>query len=224
MTSPGAPLPPIHDALVGRLTADLRPARHLWPPSVRLALWLALAAAVIAGATQLGLRRDLGAQFRQPLYVLEIVGLLGGGLSAAAAALLAAVPGRHGRRLGYLALLSASLVVAVLGSESPSGIGSRAAFITDGLPCVFYVAAYGLLPWLALFIATARAAPLEGLTVGFYAGGAAFLVGAAAVRIACPIDSPAHALVWHLPAIVLWTALSAVAGAVWLMPRRRAAT
>jgi hypothetical protein len=59
--------------------------------------------------------------------------------------------------------------------------------------------------------------------VGACAGGAAFLVGAAAVRIACPIDDPAHALTWHMPAIVLWTALSAVAGAAWMTPRAQAA-
>jgi hypothetical protein len=224
MKSAGPSLPPIHDALVGRLTADLRSVRRLWPPVVRLVLWLVLAAAVVVGAAQVGLRRDLGAQFRQPLYVLEIVALLGGGICAAAAALLAAVPAREGRGLGSLALLLALLVVVVLGLESPSGIRSRAAFVTEGLPCVFYVAAYGLLPWVALFTVTARAAPLEGGTVGAYVGGAAFLVGAAAVRIACPIDSPAHVLVWHLPAIALWTVLSAVAGAVWLKPRRRATT
>jgi hypothetical protein len=224
MTSPGAPVPPIHDALVARLTADLRPVRRLWPPSARLASWLGLAAAVIAGATQLGLRRDLGDQLRQPLYVLEIAMLLGGGIAAAAAALLAAVPGRHGRGVGYLALILALAAVAILGRESPSGgMFSRTTFITDGLRCVFYVAAYGLLPWAALFIATARAAPLDGRAVGAYAGGAAFLVGAVAVRVACPIDNSAHVLMWHMPAIVLWTALSAVAGAVWLMPRRRAA-
>jgi len=203
--------------LVERLKTDLRlrPVRRLWPPSVRLALWLVLAAAVIAGATQLGLRHNLGAQFRQPLYVLELVALLSGAASAAAAAVLAAVPGRRGRAVGWLALVLALLAVAILGYEMPSGTSSRAASFGDGLPCIFYVAAYGL-PCAALFTATARAAPLDGAAVGAYAGGAASLVGAAAVRVACSVDDPAHVLVWHMPAIVLWTVLSAVAGALWL--------
>lgn len=223
MTSRGAPLPPIHDALVTRLAADLRPVRRLWAPSVRLVLWLALAGAVVAGAGQLGLRRDLGAEFRQPLYILEIEGLLGGSIAAAGGALLAAVPGRQPRVLRYVALLLAVFVVTILGSELPSNIPSGRSFITDGLPCVFYVAAYGALPWAALFTMTVRAAPLNGRTVGAYAGGAAFLVGAAAVRIACPVDDPAHVLVWHMPAIVLWTMLSAAVGSLWLVFPRSAA-
>jgi hypothetical protein len=81
---------------------------------------------------------------------------------------------------------------------------------------VLYVAVYGLLPWAALFAAVARAAPLDGRIVGLYAGGAAFLVGAAAVRVACPIDDTVHVLAWHMPAIALWTLLSSVAGAMWL--------
>jgi len=223
MTTSAAPVPPIHDALVARLKADVGPLRPLWPPSVRLASWLVVAAAVVGAATQLGLRRDLGQQLGQPLYLLEIAALLGAGVLAAAAALLAAVPGRGGRGVSYVALILALLAVAILGYEAPSRAVSRVTFITDGLPCIFYVAAYGLLPWVALFTATARAAPLDGRAVGVYAGGAAFLVGAAAVRAACPIDDPLHVLAWHMPAIALWSCLSGVAGAAWLGRWRRTA-
>jgi len=223
MTTSGAQVPPIHDALVARLKAEVGPLRPLWPPSVRLAFWLVVAAAVVAGATQLGLRHDLGRQLGQPLYLLEIAALLGAGVLAAAAALLAAVPGRGGRGVSRLALILTLVVVAILGYEAPSAAVSRVAFITDGLPCIFYVAAYGLLPWVTLFTATARAAPLDGRAVGVYAGGAAFLVGAAAVRVACPIDDPLHVLAWHLPAIALWSCLSGVAGAAWLGRWRRTA-
>ena len=216
MNTSDAPVPPIHDALVTRLKADVRPLRPLWPPSVRLAFWLVVAAAVVAGAAQLGLRNDLGRQLGQPLYLSEIAALLGAGVLAAAAALLAAVPGRGGRGLSGLALTLAFLAVAILGCEALSAAVPRVAFVSEGLPCIFYVAVYGLLPWAALFIATARAAPLDGGAVGVYAGAAAFLIGAAAVRVACPIDDPLHVLAWHMPAIALWSCLSGVAGAVWL--------
>jgi hypothetical protein len=223
MNTSDAPVPPIHDALVARLKADVGPLRPLWPPSVRLAFWFPVAAAVVAGATQLGLRHDLGRQLSQPLYLLEIAALFGAGILAAAAALLAAVPGREGRGVSSLALSLALLAVVILGYESLSAAVSRVAFVTDGLPCILYVAAYGLLPWVALFTATAGAAPLDGRAVGVYAGGAAFLVGAAAVRVACPIDDPLHVLVWHMPAIALWSCLSGVAGAAWLERWRRTA-
>src|SRR5207249_4510477 len=85
-----------------------------------------------------------------------------------------------------------------------------------GLRCALCVALFGLLPWTALFVAVRRGAPLDALVAGAYVGGAAFLVGALAVRIACPVDAPVHVLGWHVLPVVGWSALSAVAGAALL--------
>jgi hypothetical protein len=80
---------------------------------------------------------------------------------------------------------------------------------------------FALVPWLALFVAVRRGAPLNGPVAGAYAGAAAVLFAAAAVRIACPIDAQLHLLAWHTPPIAMGAAFSGVAGARWLDRWRR---
>jgi len=58
--------------------------------------------------------------------------------------------------------------------------------------------------------------PARRPVTGAYAGAAAFLFAAAAVRIACSIDEHLHLLAWHMMPIAIGAALSAVAGARWL--------
>jgi hypothetical protein len=222
MTSPDAGLPPIHDELVARLTADARPVRRLWSPSLRVASWLVLVGAVLAVAMQGGLRLDLAAQFHRPLYVLEVIALLSAGTLAASAALVAAVPGRgDARRLAHYALAVAVLGTAILFCE-PASSGVPASSLGTDLRCASCVALFGLLPLVALLVALRRAAPLDGRAAGAYAGGAAFLVGATAVRVACPIDDPIHLLGWHMLPVMLWATLATVLGAAWTMRWRRA--
>jgi hypothetical protein len=67
-----------------------------------------------------------------------------------------------------------------------------------------------------------RGAPLDAAVAGACAGAAALLFGAAAVRIACPIDEGLHLLTWHTLPIAIGAALSAVVGARWLHRWREA--
>lgn len=219
MTSPGTP--PIHDALVARLKADLTPVRPLWPPSVRLASWLVLAGLVVASAMKMGLRHDLAVQLRRPLYVLEVLTLLGASSAAASVALRGAVPGLGAWRTGYLAVVLGVLGTALLCSEPGEVAFSLGPFVQSGLQCACCIAMFGLLPWAFVFVAVGRGAPLEGRIAGTYAGAAGFLVGAAAVRVACPIDDPLHVLTWHMAPVVVWTAASVLVGSVWLVRWQR---
>jgi hypothetical protein len=209
-----------HDTLVARLKADLTPVRPLWSPSVRLASWLALAVTVVAIAMKIGLRHDLATQLGRPLYLLEVVTLLVAGGAAAGAALWGAVPGRGVRGMGYLAP-ALGLLSGVLLLTQPVAAYSRGPFIRSGLQCAFCVTMFGLLPWAAILTAVSRGAPLEGRATGAHAGAAAFLIGAAAVRVACPIDDPLHLLAWHMTPVVFWITLSAAFGSVWLVRWRR---
>ena len=216
MKVPGTPQ--IHDTLVRRLTADLRPVPRLWPPSARLASWLVLALGVLALAAATGLRQDLRAQLHRPLYLFQIAALFAAAGLAAATGLRAAVPGYGGeRRRARLALALAVFGAALLLGEPETSPLAPAVFIATGVRCALCVAMFGLLPWVVLFLAIGRAAPLDGRVVGGYAGAAAFLVGAAGVRLACPIDEPVHLLASHVAPVLLWTSLSALAGADWLV-------
>ena len=215
MTPPRTP--PVHDALVARLKADLTPVRPLWPVSVRLASWLVLAGALIAVAMKVGLRHDLAMQLRRPLYLFELATLLGAGTAAASAALSGAVPGRDGRSMGYAGLVLGLVSGALLLSEPAAAAFSVGPFIESGLRCAFCVTIFGVVPWAAMLAAVGRGAPLEARATGALAGGAAFAMGAAAVRVACPIDDPLHVLTWHMAPVVAWTMFSAAVGSVWLM-------
>jgi hypothetical protein len=214
-------VPPIHDALVARLTRAARPVRRLWPPAVRLSAWLLLAMVVVVTAARIGMRQDLPDQLRRPLYLLEVAVLLAVGGAAAIGALRAAVPGLAGPRARYVALglaVSTSLIVV---SELASATSWLPGSIETGLRCASCVGLFGFLPWVALLVAVGRGAPLDGRVAGAYAGGAAVFVGAAAVRVACPIDDPLHLLSGHMLPVVLWSALSAIAGVAWLTRWRR---
>jgi len=208
---------PSHERTVARLIADVRPVRPLWSPHVRLALWLGLQVVAIGCAVGFGLRDDLGLQLRRPLFVLEVALWMTAGSIAAAMALRAAVPGRENAPFEiffWLLLACAALVVASLDAGEPAPAGWR--FVTGGVQCVVSTVAFATIPLTALFVAVRRGAPLAARAAGLYAGAAAFLCAAAAVRIACPIDAKLHLLTWHTSTVAIGTVLSAVAGARWL--------
>ncbi len=206
--------PPVHDTLVARLKADLAPVHPLWSPAARLASWLLLVALVIGVAMAASLRHDLKT-LGQPLHLLELATLLAAATAAASAAFHGAVPGRDGRRMAWLALvLSVASAVLLLAEPAVPSSGSPA--VQSGLQCALCVTMFGLLPWVAILVAVRRGAPLEARTTGALAGLAAFVVGTAAVRVACPIDDSLHVLAWHMIPVLVWTTLSAALGAVWL--------
>ena len=208
----------IHRALVERLTAELRPVRRLWSPWHRLAAWVAFALATVGFAAIVGLRHDLAIELARPRYVLSLAILLAGAGLGATVALLGAVPGRIGnrqvRRIG-LGLLLLAVTAALLG-EPVAAHQPMPEVVLTGARCTACVALFGFVPWLLLFRAVARAAPLDGRLTGLAVGVAAFLVGAAAVRVACPIDDVVHLALWHGTPVALWTAASTVTGGAWL--------
>jgi hypothetical protein len=208
---------PTHRAVVERLTAELAPVRRPWSPWVRLALWVVLALATVGLAGLVGLRHDLREQLARPRYLLDIAILLAGAGLAATTALLAAVPGRMGgreaRAIGA-GLLVLAITAAFLGDAAPPA--ETRSFVLTGLRCVACIGLFGLLPWVALIRAVSRAAPLDGHTIGLSAGAAAFLVGAACVRVACPFDDTLHLAVWHGLPVALWAAASTAVGGAFL--------
>jgi len=206
-----------HDALVAELVSDLQPARRIWSPWTRLTGWIGLAVGGVAFAATVGLRDDLGTALAEPRFLLDLAILLAGAGLAATAALLAAVPGRIGgheaRRIAF-GLLVLAVVAALLGE--PTGVTTWPSFVLLGLRCAVCVAAFGLVPGIALFWAVARGAPVHGRTAALCVGTAAFLVGAASVRVACPIDDVLHLAVWHGLPVVLWAVGTMTIGGAWL--------
>ncbi len=213
-----------HRALVDSLAAKLRPVRPLWPLRLRAGLWLLLEALPLAwAATRSG--NDYVARFGHPFYALEVLSFAGAGAVAGILALRAAIPGRRvapGEIAIAIGLALGGTVLCMLGAAVDAG-ASLAAFAGRGIPCAVETCMLGAAPWLALWWAVERAAPMRGAASGALVGAGAMLFAFALMRIRCSIDEPAHLLVWHLlPALAL-IALSALAGSVWLRFGPRAA-
>jgi hypothetical protein len=208
--------PSTHEHMVARLLADAEPVRRIWSPEARLALWLTLEIVAIAAAVIFGLRAAVAVDLRQPRLLAEIALCMTAGGIAAAVAFRAAVPGRASAPLvaAFWAVLActALLLASLDAGETPSD----SSFVASGIQCVASILAFAALPWAALVVAIRRGAPVAAPVAGLYAGAAAFLFAAAAVRIACPIDARLHVLTWHVGTMAIGTALSAVAGARWL--------
>jgi hypothetical protein len=204
-------------ALIRRLQADAVPVGCLWPPVVRVGLWLLLVAAVGGTLGLSGFRPDLGKQLRDPAFLLDIVLLALAGVAAALIALRDAVPGRETSRFATLIPLGLALAAAGLWDRLPlQGEVAVRHFIATGLPCAARTFVLAALPWCTLLIAVRRGAPLDPATAGVLIGGAALVMASLLMRLACPMDERLHLLVWHGLPVVGGTLLSAGAGLAWL--------
>ena len=211
-----------HRLLVEALAATIRPVRPLWPVRARLGLWLSLEALVL-----LWVATHTGSDFMRKLghldYALEVMLFAGAATLAAMLALRLAVPGRRaGPRevalLIVLVLIGTALVIVGEPMRTGYPLGE---FLHVGIGCALETCTLAALPWMALWWAVKRGAPMRGAAAGLATGAAALLFSFAMMRIGCPIDEPLHVLTWHLlPALVL-IALSALAGAAWLRFRPR---
>jgi hypothetical protein len=181
-----------------------------------LAAWVALAVGTVALASVVGLRHDLDAQLERSHFVATLGILLAGAGLGATVALLAAVPGRIGRREARtvaVGLLVMAVTLALLGDHQPM---PALVFVLTGLRCFVCIALFAFVPWFALYRAAGRAAPIDAATTGLCIGAAALLVGAAAVRVACPVDDAVHLAVWHGLPVAVWAGASMVIGSATL--------
>jgi hypothetical protein len=206
--------PPVHDALVRRLVADAAPVRPLRSVGVRMLPWLAVAALDLAIAVTFGLRASPAAALGRPLLLADAGMLVAAGITAAAIALRAAVPGGEAGRGTQAAALALGAAAVVLMLLEPAGTAVPSArFVAEGTRCTLCTLALATAPALVLLAALRRGAPLDGTTAGAWAGGAAFLIAAAAVRLGCPIDERLHLAAWHLLAALGGTIVTALAAA-----------
>jgi len=211
-----------YDAMVERLFPNFQPARPVWPVTARLAAWLTLELAIllVALATH---RADLPQKLHSTKYLLELGLFIGMGTGAALLALRSAIPGREATR-NELALVSAAALTAItlISCEPSFDNASLPEFIGAGLPCALFTGMFAALPWLGLFWAVRRGAPLALQSAGGLIGVAAFSFALAVGRLRCPIEDSLHFLTWHMLPGVLGVLLSISAGIAWLRRRRLA--
>lgn len=213
-----------HRLLVEALAAAVRPVRPLWPVRVRLGLWLLLETILLSWvASHTG--NDFAHKLGHLDYALEVAFFAAAATLAAMLALRAAIPGRSvGPREAALAvmLVLAGSVLVALGAPARMGY-PLGEFVRVGIPCALETCMLAALPWVALWWAVKRGAPMRAAAAGSLTGAAALFFAFALMRIKCPIDEPLHLVTWHLMPALAFTALSALAGAAWLRFRPRSA-
>lgn len=220
--SPDSDHETMHNALVERMVADLRPVRRLWPVRTRLALWIALEAGVLLLLISSGHRSDLAEQLRNPWYLFGVGGFAVAGALSAAFALRGAIPGREpsAREIGALAVLAGASALLLLKEPLNTSV-PLANFIDTGLRCASEIAIFAAVPCVALLWAVRRGAPLAAGIDGALVGAGAFLFSFALMRVRCPLDDGLHLLVWHLLPALAGIALAAFLGSMLFRRRIR---
>jgi hypothetical protein len=209
-----------YDALVDRLLPNFQPAKPVWPVHTRLAIWLTLELSILL----VGLashRADLAQKLHSNQYILELGVFIAMGTLAAVLALKTAIPGREAKRSELALLATAALAAIILILREPlSDTVSLAQFIQVGIKCALFTGMFAALPWLGLFWAVRRAAPLAVRTAGGLIGVAAFSFALAVGHLRCPIEDSLHFLIWHMLPGFAGVLLSILAGMGWLRRKR----
>jgi len=88
------------DDLIRAIVADAGPVRRLSSPFLRAAAWFGVAAILVTVvALSFGLRDDLAAKLREPVFALELIAVALTGVTAAVAAFCVSLPDRSRRWL-----------------------------------------------------------------------------------------------------------------------------
>jgi hypothetical protein len=211
-----------YGAVIDRLIENFEPARRIWPVNIRLGLWLALEVCILALVALVAPRPDLLSALRNPSYALEVGLFLVAGMGGAAFALRTAIPGLEATTAQLGLVLMAALIAIIVAASAPTRTDiTLGTFIDTGLKCFACTEFLAVLPWLALFWAAKRAAPLSGKLTGALVGTAAFSFAFAATRLGCSIDDSLHLLTWHIIPAGLGIGLSTLAGVGWLRTKNR---
>jgi hypothetical protein len=203
--------PDLIDALVECAT----PVRRLRPPLVRGALWLALAAFILALlAIGHGVRADLAERLHQPVFVVSIAAALATGALAAVAAFMVSLPDRS---QWWLALPAPALAVWV----GTIGYGCLTDWVVIGpdgvrfgetLRCFATLVLTSVPLAIALAVMLRYAALLRPGAVTLAGALAVAAITSSALSLFHDLDATMMILIWNLGTAALITGLGSLFG------------
>lgn len=203
--------PDLIDALVECAT----PVRRLRPPLVRGALWLALAALILALlAIVHGVRADLAERLHQPVFVVSITAALATGVLAAVAAFMVSLPDRS---QWWLALPAPALAVWV----GTIGYGCLTDWVVIGpdgvrfgetLRCFATLVLTSVPLAIALAVMLRYAALLRPGAVTLAGALAVAAITSSALSLFHDLDATMMILIWNLGTAALITGLGGLFG------------
>ena len=201
--------------LIENLANDARPVRALRPPLVRTAGWLALAVAILLLlAVEHGLRADLSAQLRKPVYLAGCLASAATGVLAAVGCLLGGLPDRS-RRWLLLPLPTLLVWVCTIGYGCLTdwvSMDAGAMRMGEAVRCFATVLAVSVPLSVVMFAMLGHAARLHPKLVTMTAGLAVAAMTSTALSLLHEIDATVMVLAWNLGVAALLVALQGALG------------
>ena len=203
------------DRLIRTLAADAAPRRAVgvW---LTAALLLAFAAAALLLLSTIGLRADIRAAMRTPLFDLKFVATLALAIPALAISLHLSRPEAtlHGRGFWLLA----PLVILALGAAAELAMPDRPPMAVrwmgrNALLCLSIIPLLALPILAAALLALRQGAPSRPALAGAMAGLLSAGLAATLYAAHCVDDSPLFVATWYTLATALVAAIGALAGA-----------
>lgn len=201
--------------LIVALVADAKPVRRLRPPSLRAVLWSLACLPAIALIVWFygGIGAAYGTELRQPSFVIQSLACLLTGLTAAAAALNAAIPGRS-QRLLLLPLIPLSVWLAALGYgcwHDWLTLGAAGVELDADWGCAAQTAMMAIVPGL-LFIMLLRRLPIRSSAIACVAALAIASFAVLGTSFYHTDDSSLDFLFWHVGAAAIITGVGFLIG------------
>ena len=211
------------EELITQLSRGLRPVRRLPSPLAMLGLWCLFCVGVIGAALLVsGLRADFAAWLMEGFDLYHLMSAALVALTAGYAAFQLALPDRDQR----WALLPVPAVVGWLVTmgwgclEDLARLGPEALQLGVSLPCLGFIIGLGVPMTAAIAFLTRHAALLRPVPVAALGALSAAAFASLGLTLVHELDAAMMVLVWHGIAVLVVTALGAVAGPLLM---RRAA-
>lgn len=194
------------DRLIAELAGRAEPVRHLRPPWIRTALWLALAVPPLVAVIAVhGLDVDLATALADRRFVIEQVATLATALTAAIAALASTVPGSS-RKWYWLPLVPFAVWLTTVGAGCVADwrtLGPAALNLRLDTACLLPAVLIGIVPAVTMVTMVRRGAPLSPrLTLVLAALATAGIVNFS-LRFFHIGDVSLMVLVWHFGLIAV---------------------
>jgi hypothetical protein len=202
--------------LIDALADSVTPVRHLYPPFLRAALWLSLAAIVLAllCLANGGVRADISIRLQQPAFVVSMIGALATAILAAMASFKLSLPdsSRWWLLLPFPAL---AVWVSTIGygcltnwvRMDPEGI-----HMGEAARCFATLLLTSVPLSIAMLIMLRHAALLRPTAVAAIGGLAIAATTAFALSLIHDLDATIMILLWNLGTAALIAGLASVFG------------
>lgn len=162
-----------------------------------------------------GARPDIEAKIVQPLYLMELAGMLATAITAAITASFLALPDVGGRPwMKFVPLIPIMMLGVLLMQTIASGnaMPLLECVQMQRYDCLLRIALFSIVPVAFIFITIQRAAPTRCCWAGSMAGLSAASFGYVFLRLVDTNDDPSALVIWHLIPVMLVTMAGMMAG------------